>query len=103
MSHTCMARERHKHGSRAVQAILTGVAGNTRGLCLPNPWALQAKPDGIACKTRWHCLSYPMGLLATPANYRCYAAKVGGYGHQVALEWVKDGYAEYAERTDEHG
>ena len=52
VSDACMAREQHKHGSRATLAILTGVAGNTRGLCLPNPWALQAKPDGIACKTR---------------------------------------------------
>ena len=42
-------------------------------------------------------MSFPPTLLVTPANYRCYAAKVGGYGHQVALEWVKDGYADYTE------
>ena len=51
-NNTSTAREKHLYGSRATLAILTGVAGNTRGLCLPNPWALQAKPDGIACKTR---------------------------------------------------
>lgn len=39
----------------------------------------------------------PSALLVTPANYRCYAAKVGGYKHQVALEWVKDGYADDTE------
>ena len=79
MSDTSTAREKHLYGSRATLAILAGVTGNTRGLCLPNPWALQAKPDGIACKTRRNCLSYPAALLVTPANYRCYAAKVGGY------------------------
>ena len=42
-------------------------------------------------------MSYPAGLLVTSANYRCYAAKVGGYKHQVALEWVKDGYADDTE------
>ena len=96
-NHTSTARERHKHGSRAVQAILMGVAGNTRGLCLPNPRTLQVKPDSIVCKTRRDCLSDSAALLVGPANYRCYAAKVGGYKHQVALEWVKDGYADDTE------
>ena len=52
MSDTSTAREKHLYGSRATLAILTGVAGDTRGLYLPNPWALQAKPDEIVCKTR---------------------------------------------------
>ena len=52
VSGACTARERHKHGSRATLAILVGVASNTHGLYLPNPWTLQTKPDRIACKTR---------------------------------------------------
>ena len=52
MSDTSTAREPHLYGSRTTLAILVGVAGNTRGLYLPNPWALQAKPDRNACKTR---------------------------------------------------
>ena len=66
MSDTSTAREKHLYGSRATLAILAGVAGNTRGLCLPNPWALQAKPDGIACKTRQHCLLRRLTTDVTP-------------------------------------
>ena len=38
-----------KQYTRAVQAIHVRVAGNTRGHCLSNPAAFNAKPAGIAC------------------------------------------------------
>ena len=68
---TCMARVYCKHGSRAVQVILTGFACHTRRLCSPNLWAFLSQPDSIACRNRRHCLSYPAGLLVASANYRC--------------------------------
>ena len=75
---TCTAREQHLYGSRAMQAILVGIAGNTWQVCESYSWALWAKPGGIACDRRRDCLSFGWTLLVAAANYGCYAAKVGG-------------------------
>ena len=82
---TCTAREQHLYGSRAVQAILVGIASNTRQVCRQYSWALWAEPGGIACYMRRDCLLLGRALLVEAAYYGCYAAKVDGYVRQVAL------------------
>ena len=75
---TCMARVGHLYGSRAMQAILVGIAGDTWQVCESYSWALWAESGGIACNMRRDCLSFGRTLLVEAANYGCYAAKVGG-------------------------